>query len=107
MNDIVKETLNILDENKGEDIRHLDVSKLTSMTDHMVICTAISQTHARSLAEKVRRHFKEKMTHTPYVEGEEEARWILIDLGDVLVHVMIDEARKLYRLENLWDPALR
>ena len=107
MNTTVEKTLHILEEHKAQAILHLDVTHLTPMTDHMIICTATSRQHARSLADKVRRDFKAELHQNPYMEGEVEGNWILIELDDALVHVMTEEARERYRLENLWDPDLR
>lgn len=97
-----KLVIDTLDKNKGNNITALDVRKLTSITDYMVICSATSTRHAKALAEHV--SVKAKANgHPPLgVEGDREAEWILIDLIDVVVHIMLPPVRELYNLEKLW-----
>ncbi len=81
----------------------LDVTELTSVTDYMVIASGTSGRHVRALANNVEEHVR-KLGHKPLgKEGTESAEWVLIDLGDVLVHIMQEEARGFYDLEKLWS----
>ena len=99
-----------LDEVEGEDVRCLDVRDQTSITDTIEIASGTSQRHVQSLADRVRERAREAGVRPLGVEGERGADWFLVDLGDVVVHVMSREKRDFYNLEKLWsmqmgDPA--
>tara|TARA_R110000868_G_scaffold103831_4_gene285719 strand:- start:879 stop:1232 length:354 start_codon:yes stop_codon:yes gene_type:complete len=96
--------INTLDEMKGIDIVPMDVRTVTSITDYMVICTGRSSRHVKALAESVSTAAKEKKVTFVRTEGEQESEWVLVDLGDVVVHVMLADARAFYSLEDLWEP---
>lgn len=96
--------VNTLDEMKGVDIVVMDVRTLTNITDYMVICTGRSTRHVKSLADSVSMKAKEMKISRVRTEGERESEWILVDLGDVVVHVMLAAARSFYSLEDLWEP---
>ncbi|HYW93719.1 MAG TPA: ribosome silencing factor [Gammaproteobacteria bacterium] len=92
-----------LEERKAVNIRVLDVSHLTTVTDWMVIASGTSKRHVRSLADNVLERTRERGVRPLGVEGEAQAEWILVDLADVVVHVMRPEVREFYNLENLWQ----
>lgn len=91
---------------KGQSIRCIDVSKLTSITDFMVIVTGTSNTHIRALADSTVKKARELDVKVIGVEGLLQAEWVLVDLGDVVVHIMTAPVRALYRLEELWNFSL-
>lgn len=97
--------LEVLDEMKAEDITELDVRELTDITDIMMICTGRSTRHLKSTAEKLIQAAKAEGHPVLGHAGEEEGEWILVDLGDVIVHIMQTQARDLYQLESLWTHA--
>ena len=96
--------INTLDDMKGIDSVPLDVRTLTVVTDYMVICTGRSTRHVRSLAESVATKAKAAKVSPTHIEGDAENEWVLVDLGDVVVHVMLPSARAFYSLEDLWEP---
>jgi ribosome-associated protein len=102
--DIQQLAIDALNDLKGIDLVTFDVRKLTSITDVMIICTARSTRHAKSLAENVVIKAKEKKLSYIKMEGEREGEWIIVDLADVVVHVMTSTARDFYHLEDLWEP---
>ncbi|MCQ8182469.1 ribosome silencing factor [Methylomonas sp. SURF-1] len=94
-----------LDLRKGLNIKTIDVRGKTSITDFMVIATGTSSRHAKSLCDYVVEKVKENGLQPLGMEGDQGSDWILLDLGDVIVHVMTGQARELYQLEKLWSVA--
>lgn len=95
--------LESLEELKAQDIRVLDVHAVSSFTDRMVVASGTSNRHVKSLADNVVQRAKEQGVQPLGVEGEQTAEWILVDLGDVVVHVMQPKIRDFYNLEKLWS----
>ena len=87
---------------KAKDILELDVSTMSNVTDAIVIASGTSTRHIKSLAHHVAEEARKAGFRPIGVEGEQDAEWILIDLGFVVVHVMLPTARKFYDLESLW-----
>jgi len=79
------------------------VRSLTPITDCMIICTGTSSTHIKALADEVEIKAKQAGLSVKGVEGRGQADWVLVDLGDVVVHLMLSATRSLYRLEDLWN----
>jgi len=97
--ELVEDSMNDL---KAAEIRVLDVSAMTSITDFMVIASGTSDRHVRSIANRVVERAKQAGHGALGVEGHEYGEWVLVDLGDVVVHVMQPATRGFYKLENLW-----
>ena len=92
-----------LEDLKAKDIVVQDVSALTNMTDTMIFVTGTSSRHVKSLAENVAMDVKKKGIQPIGIEGQDVGEWVLVDLGDIIVHVMLPEIRELYDLERLWS----
>jgi ribosome-associated protein len=92
-----------LEELKGRDIVALDVKDLTGITDFMVFCTGTSSRHVKSLADNVEMAAKQHDLRALGTEGQDTGEWVLVDFGDVVVHVMQSETRAFYDLERLWS----
>ncbi|MCG8432422.1 MAG: ribosome silencing factor [Gammaproteobacteria bacterium] len=95
-----------LEDIKGQEIRLLDVGNMTAITDYMVIASGSSNRHVKALANNVLEKTKAASIAPLGVEGQQDAEWILIDLQDVLVHIMQPRVRDFYNLEKLWDADL-
>ena len=95
--------IDALEDIKGFDITVLDVQKLTSMTTYMIVASANSSRQAKSLADNVREKLKELGAEVRGVEGEKEGEWVLVDLGDIILHIMLPDTRRFYDLEKLWS----
>lgn len=96
-------TIEALDDLKGINIQTIDVEHLTDIMDKIVICTASSTTHARALAKHLEQELKENSISILGIEGNNKADWVLVDIGDIVTHIMLEETRELYALEKLWD----
>ncbi len=92
-----------LDEGKGLDIKSIDVKDKTSVTDFMLVVTGRSQRHVKSLGDHVVDDVKKNGFRPLGVEGEQAGEWVLIDFGDVIIHVMTAQTREFYQLEKLWE----
>lgn len=92
-----------LEDVKANDIAVLDTSKLSSLFERMVIASAQSTRQTRALADKVVEQVKLRGEQVIGVEGEDQGEWVLVDLGDVVVHVMQPAVRAYYNLEELWN----
>ncbi len=93
-----------LEDRKGRDILVLDVGSLTDITDFMVIASGTSSRHVRALVDQVVEVAKRHRQPPLGVEGRDACEWVLLDLGDVVVHVMQTITREFYDLERLWRP---
>ena len=97
--DIVLTSLN---DGKAIDIDLYDVKKLTSMSDYILIASGRSRRQVSALAEKLIQTVKENKYETLGIEGKTEGEWVLVDLGDIIVHIMHPRSREYYQLEKLW-----
>jgi ribosome-associated protein len=101
--ELLATVITALEDLKGVDIRVIDVRDMTSITDRMVIASGTSTRHVKALADNVALKAKQQGYPPLGVEGGQTAEWVLLDLGDVVVHVMMPETRAFYGLEKLWS----
>jgi len=94
--------VNAIEDIKGFDITVLDVTKLTSMTSYMIICSANSSRQTKAIANNISVELKAKGFNPRGLEGEKDGEWVLVDLDDIIVHIMIPTTRAYYNLEQLW-----
>ena len=99
---IKKNVIEALEDIKGFDIIDLDVRKLTSITDYMIIASASSTRQTRALANNVHHKMKDLNVEIVGIEGEGEGDWVLVDIGDIIVHIMTPTTRAYFNLEELW-----
>jgi ribosome-associated protein len=92
-----------LDDVKARDIVRLDVREMTTVTDYMVVASGTSSRHVKALVDNVAEKAKEAGHRPIGIEGEEGGEWVLLDLQDALVHVMLPKVREFYNLEKLWS----
>jgi ribosome-associated protein len=97
-----KQVIAALDGLKAKDVREIDVRGKTSIADLLVIASGTSTRHVKSLADEVVKFVKKAGMMPLGVEGQREAEWVLVDLGDIIVHVMLPRIREFYGLERLW-----
>jgi ribosome-associated protein len=98
---------NALEDAKTQNIAVLDVRKISDFTDYMVIATGTSNRHVQSSADKVVETLRGHGVRPVGIEGKQLGDWVLIDFGDVVVHLMREETRDFYNLEKLWSDAKR
>lgn len=101
--ELCKLIIETIEDVKGLDIVKLDVRDMTSMTDWMIVASGTSNRHVRALSESVVEKAKQAGHRPIGLEGEEGGEWVLVDLQDALVHVMLPKVREFYNLEKLWS----
>lgn len=104
---IIKIIINAIREKKGENIISLDLRKVKeAVADFFIVCEASNQPQVRAIAEFVQQEVKKKCSEYPYHhEGYQKLSWVLIDYVNVVVHVMLTDTRKFYKLEEMWSDA--
>ena len=96
--------LSSLNDDKAEDVVQIDLRGKTEIGDYMVICSGRSTRQVSSISEKLAQTVKDEFGRTARVEGKETGDWVLVDTGDVIVHVFRPEVREFYQLEKMWQP---
>ena len=94
---------NHVDDMKAENITTVDVRDKSSITDFMIVCTGTSKRHVSSIASNVSDKAREAGLIPYGVDGEAEGEWVVVDMGDVMIHILQAEHRELYQLEKLWS----
>ena len=95
----------VCDEKKAKDIIVLDVRKITTISDYFIVCSTSNERQARAIAEGMRMRMKELGRREMGVEGIEDARWVLQDFGDIVLHIFHESQREFYDIEGLWADA--
>lgn len=95
--------IDALDDVKAQDIVRLDVRDMTTVTDYMIVASGTSSRHVQALVDNVAEKARDAGHRAVGVEGEEGGEWVLLDLQDALVHVMLPKVREFYNLEKLWS----
>ncbi len=93
-----------LEDGKAIDIQQLDVRDLTTITDFMIVASGGTSRQVKALSERVQERARAEKLRPLGVEGQQNAEWLLLDYGDVIVHIMQPKARDFYQLEKLWGP---
>lgn len=103
VDEIINKIQSCLEEYKAIDVKTLDVRQLTAVTDSMIIATATSDRHAKTLSERVMEALRQDGVRPAYSNISSDSDWQLLDFVDVVLHIMSEEARERYNLEKLWQ----
>jgi ribosome-associated protein len=105
---IIKAIIQAIQEKKGEKIISLDLRKIPeAVADYFIVCEAGSTTQVRAIADFIETEVKEKCAEFPYMhEGRQVLQWVVIDYINVVVHIMLPESRRFYKLEEMWSDAV-
>lgn len=99
----LKHVIQTLEDMKAKDLVQLNVSELTTIADHIIIASGTSNRHLKAMATEVIKQAKQAGEPPLGVEGQQEGDWVLVDLDNILVHIMLPEVRVHYDLERLWN----
>lgn len=106
INELANEVSKVLDSKKAVDISLININNISTIADYFIVCSGTSMTHIKALSDEIYDKLLENYNIRPYrVEGYEGGRWILMDYGDILVHIFHKEDRDFYDLERLWADA--
>ncbi len=100
---MAEKAVEILESKKAVNIDTINISGISSLADYFIVCSGTSVTHIRTLADELEEKMKESGWVTLRKEGYNSARWILVDFGDIVVHIFHEEDRSFYNLERLWS----
>lgn len=100
---LIKRMLDLLSDEKAEEIVFIDAKKRSSLADYLLVCQGRSQLHCRSIAQNVEYNLKQEGEISLGLEGEREGNWVLLDYGNIILHVFHPEIRKYYKLEELYS----
>jgi ribosome-associated protein len=100
---LLAHVLNWLDEAKAENVVTIDIKNKSSLGDYMVIASGRSDRHVGAVAEQIQRKLKEEGHGKARIEGQAHCDWVIVDIGDIIVHVFRPEVREFYNLEKMWS----
>ena len=100
---LIKRILELLSDEKAEEIAFIDAKKRSSLADYLLVCQGRSQLHCRSITQNVEYNLKQEGEISLGLEGEREGNWVLLDYGNIILHVFHPEIRKYYKLEELYS----
>lgn len=100
---MVEKISGFLEDKKAKEISVIDIHEISIISDYFIVCNGTSTTHIKAIADEVEQKMKELGYEYLHKEGYNSARWILLDYGEVVVHVFHEEDRKFYNLERLWS----
>ena len=105
---IIRAIIQAIQEKKGEKIISLDLRKIEeAVSDFFIVCEASSTTQVRAIADFIEHEVKEKCSEAPYMhEGRQNMQWVIIDYINVVVHIMLPDSRRFYKLEEMWSDAV-
>ncbi|MGI8784259.1 MAG: ribosome silencing factor [Acidobacteriota bacterium] len=92
-----------IEDKQGQDVRILDISKVSSFTDYFVLCTANNPRQSQSIADEIEARLKKESVRPSHIEGRRSNDWVLLDYGDIVVHIFSPAYRSFYALERLWS----
>ena len=98
--------IEFLENKKARELSVIDIERISSLADFFIICSGTSSTHIRALSDELDFKMKELGLDYMHKEGYETARWILMDYGDIVVHIFHEEDRSFYKLERLWSDGM-
>jgi ribosome-associated protein len=101
----VREAVSAADDRKAVDLKVLRLQEVTDFTDYFLLCSGTSERQVQAIADAVQERLREARVRPLHVEGYNRAQWVLIDYGDLVVHIFQEEPRRFYSLERLWGDA--
>jgi ribosome-associated protein len=101
----VREAVSAADDRKAVDLKVLHLAKVTDFTDYFIVCSGTSERQVQAIADSVQEKLRESKARPLHVEGYNRGHWVLLDYGDLVVHVFQEEPRRYYALERLWGDA--
>jgi len=100
--EMLDKAVKILEDKKAKEISIIDIDKVSILADYFIICSGTSTTHIKTLADELEFKMKEMGCELHHKEGYNSARWILLDYGEIVIHIFHSEDRNFYNLERLW-----
>ena len=106
-NNLLQKIIKVLDDKKAINIKHMEIKDITSIADYFVIASGTSNTHIKALADNVEYELKKDSIYPNKIEGYDSGTWILMDYGDVIIHIFTELERENYKIEELWEEMKR